>query len=351
MLKVDEDGVITGSGSGTTKASAQAFTEFGTCTSQGTFSATFSVGGSFDKSTGKAQLQLSGVSPQSTPIKITCPNGAEGQGDLYLPFDTCGKSISLTLANGGSEKGVFTASRSECGEDVTNSWSASVTGSQKPTITITVPKPELNPVSDPKTSVTLKVTNEDGTPIKNAKVDVKVCTAVGSKDTDGHLHDKRKDRCDPGRPTGTIKDAKGGKESSKLTVTTDQAGSVSLTYKAATDSSKKYYISGKDFIIAELGDAKAESSIVTKVPNLEPMPGSSGGAGSPNYIFESGKHDNLFYGTRETNQSIKSVADAFAKKQIECKNGCKITDDKGNTKQVKGNSKPVPLKITAMSLP
>jgi hypothetical protein len=357
VLQVSSGGSITGSGTGTTTASAKAFTELGTCTGQGTFSASFSVDGTLDKSTGKAQLRLYGMSPQSTPLKIVCPEGTEGQGELYMPFDTCGSYIPLTLANGISEKGTFAGSMSDCGEDITNSWTASVSGPpQKAKISVVIVKPEINPLSDPTTKVTVKVINEDdGSAVKGGKIDIKVCTSIGGEKTDGHMHDGRADPCDDSRPHGTVKDAKGGKESSKLTTTTDQNGFVNLTYKSPVDKkSKKIVISGQESIIAEMGEVKGEGLITTKVPGLKQMPGSANCKGAGGYTFaeqSQSKHGCLFYGTDATSQSIVKIASSFAKMQKECQKGCTIKDDKGNSVQIKTPGNPKQLVITAMSLP
>lgn len=356
VLQVSSDGAVTGSGTGTTTASATAFTELGTCTGQGTFSANFSVDGTLDKDTGKAQLRLYGMSPQSIPLKITCPGGFEGEGELYMPFDTCGNYVSLTLVNGISEKGVFMGSTSDCGEDITNNWFASVAGpAQKAKISVVIVKPEINPLSDPKTTVTVKVTNEDGSAVKGAKVDIKVCTAVGGEKTDGHIHDVRADPCDDARPHGTIKDAKGGKESSKMTATTDQNGLVNLTYKPPMDKkSKKIFISGQETIIAEMGESKAEGVITTKVPGLRQMAGSAACKGAGDYAFaeqKQSKHGCLFFGTEATNQSLAKIAKDFIKMQKDCQKGCTIKDDNGKDLQIKTPGNPKPLVITAMSLP
>lgn len=351
-LKVSSDGKITGSGTGTTKAFATAYTEFGECTGSGTYSAKFSVDGKFDKSTNKAEIRLFDVNPKSVFQKINCPDGNAGQGDLFMPFDTCGKYIALTLASGKQQKGTFAASKSQCSEDITNSWTATPTGSEAK-VSIVITKSELNLLTDTKTTVTVKVMNSDGSAAKDTEVKIKVCTAVGNEKTDGHSHDARKDKCDLGRPSGTIEDAKKpGKASNQLSAITDQNGFVNLTYKPAMDGSKKYIIAGQDFIIAEVGESKAEGSITTKVPGLKQMAGSEGCKGGTGYSFEKqASHGCIFYGTPDTDQSMATIANAFLKKQAECKIGCTIKADNGTSIKIRLIGAPTPLKITAMNLP
>lgn len=239
-------------------------------------------------------------------------------------------------------------------------------------LAIKVSPVELDPTATkPSSMLTITATNADGTPAKNKKIKVQVCTEIGSATTDGHLHDKRKDRCDKGdRPQPVVDHSgKSNKEPQKaFTATTDKIGEIKMTY-TPPKSKGGYYVSGKAIILASLvsdPSIKVENSITTKVDKLEPIAGSVatkckkngtyGGGGT--YFFEvQGKHGCLFYGTPKTNQAIIEIANAFAEKQIACrdnnaKHQCDITDDKGRKKTITITSNdPVPIKITAMNLP
>jgi hypothetical protein len=242
-------------------------------------------------------------------------------------------------------------------------------------IDVTVDKPELSPLdSNPKSKVTVTATRVDGSKISGMKIKIEVCTSIGKADTDGHIHDRRNDPCDGGRPHGYV--IYNGRSSlgEPMELTTDNNGQILLDYeppwnpRASKDKTthvvswnfgKKLYISGEEKIVAtKVGDptVKGEKPITTKVPNLQVMPASSN-CGSTNdyYFLPQGQHKCLFYGTSATNAAVARVAQAFTAKQDECKSRpggiCSIIDAQGNnvTFTITGPNKK--LRITAMSLP
>jgi hypothetical protein len=240
---------------------------------------------------------------------------------------------------------------------------------------VVVDKPILNPL-DPnlKAKVTITATRADGAKIPNMEVKIEVCTVIGKADTDGHIHDRRNDPCDGGRPRGEVIYNERSSLGKPMELTTDINGQILLDYEppwnpqlrkdrvthlVRWDFSTKLYISGEEKIIAEKvnDDAvKGEGSIITKVPNLQRMPNSANCGSTNDYYFrEQGEHDCLFYGTSATNTAVARIAQAFTAKQDECKNKpggiCSIIDRQGNnvTFHIAGENKK--LRITAMSLP
>jgi hypothetical protein len=237
-------------------------------------------------------------------------------------------------------------------------------------IEIAVDKPELSPLdSDPKSKVKVTATRVDGSKIAGMRVKIESCPSIGKADTDGHIHDRRNDPCDGGRPPGTIK-YNGAAYFSAFEATTDANGEIALEYSPAwqqallknyrgTPHLKLLYISGEDRIIAEKVDdntVKDEETITTKVRDLVQMPGSANCGDMAHYYFvPQGQHKCIFYGTPTTNSAVERIAQAFMDKQNECKNNpggiCALVDANGNnvTFTITGDNKK--LRITAMSLP
>lgn len=159
--------------------------------------------------------------------------------------------------------------------------------------------------------------------------------------------------------------------------TTDLNGKIALTYQPPPDGSSStphiLYISGKDQITASMVTApntKAQADIITQVPDLQAMPGSSDGSGGGTYYFtpQHGQtgHGYLFYGTASTNQTLVQIANAFYNAQIACRSGALATNvlapgfarNAYNTDSVTNAPRtfttpgnPAKLRITAMSLP
>ena len=234
----------------------------------------------------------------------------------------------------------------------------------------------LNPTdANPKTVVTVTAMTVGGVKLKQMPIKIKVCTEIGSKTTDGHIHDSRSDKCDRGnRPHATLK-YQGVSYHGTFDGRTNDAGQIVFDYEPAfcyrvfrdastgattgTSPTQKLYIAGKDDIIAtKVSDEriKGETFITTKVQGLQQMAQSENCAGNTDYYFvQQGKHGCIFYSTLETNNAMARLSKAFVDKQIECKNNpggkCYLIDKSGNnvTFTIVGDVKKV--RITAMSLP
>ena len=232
-------------------------------------------------------------------------------------------------------------------------------------------------IEKPTAKVTIKVTKGTA-PVKNKSVMIKVCTLPGTPTTDGHIwHDSRVqgweknwyEECNQGkRPFAELK-AKDGKKGHLLVQKTDGDGKIELTY-----TPPKYlryqYIAGTDKITATIvAGARSDppkyqdsSTMVTKVPDLQAMPGSGPARACPssgnlNYTFATqagSKHGCLFYGTSSTNSALREIANTFMQRQKQC------IDDPRSTactvsypglSSVKITGRPVMIKINAMSLP
>jgi hypothetical protein len=235
---------------------------------------------------------------------------------------------------------------------------------------IVVDKPILNPLdSNPQTKVTVTATRADGAKISNMKVRIELCTVIGKEDTDGHIHDRRNDPCDGGRPHGSVLH-NGARYVVPFESMTDSNGQILLDYESAWQQAllkigkknpylKLLYISGEDKIIAtKIGDPnlKDQESITTKVQGLAAMPSSVNCSETANYYFRpQGQHGCIFFGTPATNAAVDRIAQSFMDKQDQCKSNpggqCTLTDAGGNnvTFTITGDNKK--LRITAMSLP
>lgn len=319
--------------------------------------------------------ELREVSVSITGYNLTHVESYTGCGDPYRINAQDGQAsagcvfFDVNLQTGGTFKSDgYIDYRDE--DDLRDVGCVMVVSTLEDKIDVTVDKPELSPLdSDPKSKVTVTATRVDGSKIAGMKVKIEACTSIGKADTDGHIHDRRNDPCDGGRPHGTIK-YNGAAYFSAFEATTDANGEIPLEYNPAwqqallkhyrgTPHLKLLYISGEDRIIAEkVGDAsiKDEETITTKVPGLVAMPGSANCDDLTNYYFvRQGQHGCLFFGTPATNTAVARIAQVFMDKQNECKNSpggvCSLVDASGNnvTFTITGDNKK--LRITAMSLP
>jgi hypothetical protein len=243
-------------------------------------------------------------------------------------------------------------------------------------IEVKADKDVLDPTdANPKTVVTVTALTAGGVKLKQMPIKIKVCTEIGSKNTDGHIHDSRSDKCDRGnRPQATLK-YQGVSYSGTFDGRTNDAGQIVFDYEPAfsyrvsrdastgattgTSQTQKLYIAGKDVIIATKASdegVKGETSITTKVQGLQPMANSENCAGNSNYYFvQQGKHECIFWSTVATNDAMARISRAFVDKQNECMSRpggkCSLIDNSGKnvTFTIVGDAKKV--RITAMSLP
>ncbi len=184
---------------------------------------------------------------------------------------------------------------------------------------------------NPQAKITV-IAKKGGKPAKEMEINIKVCTERGGEGTDGHIHDKGRKRCDrDSRPTGEL-DNNDGEKGNDLVEKTNENGKIILTYTPPKihDGNHDHIIAGKDWIIAtEQGDPSVEGEnwIVTKVPNLQPMPGSElerlcGGEhvplDSPWFFEKQTRHDCIFYGMEATNDVLVRIANEFMQRQIDC---------------------------------
>ena len=244
------------------------------------------------------------------------------------------------------------------------------------TIEVFVDNPTLNPTdASPKSKVTVIAKGADGIGIKQMAIKIEACTEIGSKDTDGHIHDRRSDKCDPGRPKAIFK-YQGVDYRGSLTAATDSVGQIVFDYEppfsyrvfkdkntgvvTSTSTTQKLYISGRDDIVAtKVQDStiKGEAKITTRVNGLQAMLGSTGCSDNPNYYFSrQGQHECIFYATPATNSAIAGIAQRFTDFQNACKahpelGPCTTIDLQGKEVSftITGDNKKV--RITAMSLP
>ncbi len=229
--------------------------------------------------------------------------------------------------------------------------------------------------ANPKAVVTVTATTVSGVELKQMPINIKVCTEIGSKNTDGHIHDSRSDKCDTGNRPQAILKYQGVTYRGTFTGITNDAGQIVFDYEppfsyrvfkdkttgaiTGTSTTQKLYFGGKDAIVAmKVTDerVKGEASITTKVQGLQPMANSENCAGNSDYYFvQQGKHECVFWSTPATNDAMARISKAFVDKQNECKsrpNGkCSLIDRSGNniTFTILGDAKRV--RITAMSLP
>ena len=219
---------------------------------------------------------------------------------------------------------------------------------------------------NPQAKITV-IAKKGGKPAKEMEINIKVCTERGGEGTDGHIHDKGRKRCDrDSRPTGELEN-NDGERGNDLVEKTNENGKIILTYTPPKihDGNHDHIIAGKDWIIATEQDdpsVEGENWIVTKVPNLQPMPGSElerlcGGEhvplDSPWFFEKQTRHDCIFYGTEATNDALVRIANEFMQRQMDCAfnpggNACKI---EGSITVSISKKHMVGTKITAMSLP
>lgn len=203
----------------------------------------------------------------------------------------------------------------------------------KPKITVEVDSPEINPTASTpsQTTITIKGVDKDGKPINDFTVEVKTCTEPGRSSGDGHLHDKRASACDKGnRPLAILKSElfQGNPITVKLL-----HGEAKVQYFSprSPDTSSNYFISGIDHVIATAANddtVKDDSkTITTKVPGLQPLPGSSDLSVGPCSIPPDQKyrlgplnldHGCLFYGTSNTNSMLSKMATKYDMRQKNC---------------------------------
>lgn len=221
----------------------------------------------------------------------------------------------------------------------------------------------------PHAKVTVTLTT-GGMPMKDKVVVIKVCTLPGTVTTDGHVgHDIRaanwektwKEPCDPGRRPAAELISRRGISGTLIVERTDNNGQILLDYLPPKHGSYQY-IAGTDEITATaLENAPAlqdKETIVTKVPDLLPMPGSSNCNGVANYKFaaQSGsKHGCIFYGTADTNLALQRIGDEFMQRQQDCNYNpasaaCQVSYS-GSLRFVTIIGSPQPMRINAMGLP
>ncbi|MBV9914228.1 MAG: hypothetical protein JOZ93_16740 [Sinobacteraceae bacterium] len=234
--------------------------------------------------------------------------------------------------------------------------------------------PQLSPLAPTGSTITARVTGDDGNALEGVQVEIKACTRIGTAQTDGHTHDGRTDECDQSRPAAKLlcdgcKSVNAGTDN-PITATTDSDGVVSLTYlpPVSLDSSSLDYhgISGVDDIIATVTINKQvytdKKTITTKVDGLVPMPGSGADTcEQATHIYKLVKTTNngcQFYGTPATTGALARIAQSFVDRQIACRDkpgsqACLLPNQlaQGGPGQVEIKGEPVQMRITAMSLP
>ncbi len=284
--------------------------------------------------------------------------------------------------------------------DGTTPSSVNVVVKPKLTLQVTTPNPpELNPyplgidsyIGDnpppPQSEITVIAKHiSDNSPAHGFNIKLESCTEIGkaptlgTADADGHTNDLRGDSCEKGdRPAAILKDS--SKASNPIIATTDDSGSATLDYippKFTDVNGTSYFISGKDTINAlwqdnndnpsiEGATAVATTSIITRVPDLQQMPGSErcppghigeSFGGTEGYFFvKQDFHECLFYGTAGMEGALIDLANAYVEKQKECMNNldgqCSIQLGPNPTDPIisVGIDRVIPLGITSMSLP
>lgn len=236
-------------------------------------------------------------------------------------------------------------------------------------LTITAKPSELNPlISTARSTITIKALDSSGKPIKDLVVRTTVCTTIGSI-TDGHPADGNNGEGCSQRPLPTL-----NKKTSEVVEKTNAGGTITITYvppkttviKKSGDIS--HLIAGEDKITALAtvadnptilaSDASKTLPLVTKVKNLNSF--DVGCATTAEYVIISAdNHGCLFYGTGDTNQAIRDIAAQFNNLQQVCADtlapdfGCDLANgsDKNKDVHVAISGPPVPIRITAMSLP
>jgi hypothetical protein len=309
---------------------------------------------------------------------VWCNTGGDtsGQGIPYSPNYGVGAGVNALLEELTSATGKTVRIEHLPGDPIESEIvTAKISPLPPEVIRVSVDKEILNPTdASPRAKVTITATGLDGKGVKQMPIVIKVCTEVGSKNTDGHMHDSRSDKCDKGNRPQAILQYQGVPHRGTFTAKTNDAGQIIFDYEppfsfrvfknektgvSTTSTTQKLYIAGKDVITAtkESDDSvKGESSITTKVQGLQQMPGSATCAGNSNYYFaQQGKHECIFYSTPATNEAMARIAKAFVDKQTECKSQpggkCSLTTASGEnvTLTIVGDVKKV--KITAMTLP
>jgi len=209
---------------------------------------------------------------------------------------------------------------------------------------------ELDPIAqNPNSTATVTMTI-GGLPARDEVVDIKACTKV-DPDNDGHTHDRRADPCDNTRPAGKLDN----QNQYPVKKTTGQDGTFTMNY--TPPQTGKYYISGTDTITVTLDrddTVQDKEDLITRVPNLSPMPGSASCVGGGTYYFVSqANHGCLFYGTSTTNDALVKIANDFAQYQVDFRNGGNFADPvtNQNVQVTTPANNPKPIRITAMSLP
>ena len=133
---------------------------------------------------------------------------------------------------------------------------------------------EINPyptninLPQPKSQIKITAKQSDGIPVPFTDITVETCSILGTKDSDGHIHNQMTDEtCHQSqRPKAIVSD--GTNTSNPLSVTTDSNGTITLDYVPPSSEidGKKYYISGKDKIVASLKnnlDVKNDTETIT----------------------------------------------------------------------------------------
>lgn len=232
--------------------------------------------------------------------------------------------------------------------------------------------PIVNPYLNPVTQV--KVTAEKfGQPLKDMNITITTCPEPYYMSRDGHVHDNRKDACDPGRPFGELWESipPAGQGHNTINLNTGNTGEVTFWHTPPSISigGKTHYISGIERITATadsvpVGIGKAR--IILGMPDLLPMEGSGTqvnqgctGRVTGAKTWEFVKQDNhgcFFYGTKKTIAALKQIADEFWYKQVLCAQirpdlRCQIISPLTHEPTyVKTLGEPQYLRITAMSL-
>ena len=221
----------------------------------------------------------------------------------------------------------------------------------------------------PQSQITVSVTHAiNNDPAENIDIIIESCTRRGNDATDGHIHDTRIIvPCIQGdRPEALFTDGS-GRSSNPISITTDNGGVINLQYRSPmieTDRGR-FFISGTDTITAKsvaYPSMSGTTEVTTKVTDslgadLELMPGANNCAGVASYIFiRQDNHGCLFFGTVDTNFALEDIANQYLQRQIDCRMNpggqpCIIILPDGTPATIAINADPIPMRITAMSLP
>ena len=253
-------------------------------------------------------------------------------------------------------------------------------------IDVTADKTQLNPHPidyrpDPnlKSTITVTVKDLDNNPVPNKQVEIKACTVPSNSpvSNDGHQnHDtSRINECDAGiastdkplRPTATLNKVK-ETNVNPLTLTTDTNGKITIPYVPPKGYNSNTWISGRDHIIASLVSDPSikdeDTYIETRVPGIQQMTftpfvdpklGICGilfdGTTQLIHFIKQEHHDCLFYGTRDTNKNLETIARTYHDRQVACEASrplfnspaCDVPGKDAQITTIK------PLRVTAMS--